>query len=193
MRLWRLRRPLLIVRQLLLRRRLEDAALVTSYSGPALIVDAVAFTSDDTDIVVADWRDYDLLAVTFLDSSGNAETYQCLVAVDSLDVNGKAQIAVEQNAQIEITATDDSDSLNFNFAGAVTGYPSTSDTISIWGLRVGVGAGGSGGGGGGGIDSVFIGCDINWTRNIGRPIVCSQSILPLRKRPSWRELKLEPM
>ena len=119
-----------------------DAGLVTSYSGPALIVDAVAFTSDDTDIAVADWRDYDLLGVTFLDSSANAETYQCLVSVDSLDANGKAQMAVEQNAQIEITATDDSDSLNFNFAGAVTGFPSTGDTISIWGMRVGVGAGG---------------------------------------------------
>ena len=110
------------------------AALVDSYNGPVLITDAVAFTSDDTDIVAANWRDYDLLGVTFLDSSGNAETYQCLVLVDSLDVNGKAQIPVEQNAQVEITATDDSDSLNFNFAGAATGFPSTGDTISIWGV-----------------------------------------------------------
>ena len=125
-----------------------SVALLESYSGPVLIVDADPFTSDDTDIVVLNWRDYDELAVTFLDSSGNAETYQCFVFVDSLEANGKAQIAVEQNAQIEITATDASDSLNFNFAGAVSGYPSTSDTISIWGLRVGVGAGGGGGGGG---------------------------------------------
>ena len=115
-----------------------SVALLESYSGPVKIVDAEPFTSDDTDIDVPNWRDYDLLAITFLDSSGNAETYQCLVFVDSLDEDGKAQIAVEQNAQIEITATDASDSLNFNFAGAVTGFPSTSDTISIWGLRVGV-------------------------------------------------------
>ena len=104
-----------------------------------MIVDAEAFTSDDTDIVVPDWRNYDILGVLFLDSSGNAETYQFLILVDLLESAGKVQIPIEQNAQIEVTLTAASDSLNFNIAGAASGFPSTSDTISVWGLRVGVG------------------------------------------------------
>ena len=91
-----------------------DAALVESYSGPAAIVEDLSFTSWDTDVTVASWRDYDLLAVTLLDSSTTAHTYQFLIMVDALDTTGKAQIAIEQNAEVEIIATDGSDVLNFD-------------------------------------------------------------------------------
>ena len=129
-----------------------------SGSDPVLIIDGMAFESWDTDIAVADWRDYELLEVLLLDSSSTAHSYQFLVGVDALDAANKGQISVEQNAEIEIIATAGSDSLNFNIgAGGVSSFPSTGDTISIWGLSAGGGGGGGGGGGTGDITAVSTG------------------------------------
>ena len=97
------------------------------------------FSAWDTDVEVENWRQYDLLGVELVDSSASAHRYQLLLQPHVLSFSGKAQIAVEQNAEIEITATDDSDVLNFNIgAGSVTGFPSAGDSINILGYRVGV-------------------------------------------------------
>ena len=126
-----------------------DAALVDSYTGPVKIVDAEAFTSFPGDVDVPNWRDYDQLAILLLDSASPGHSYQVFVLTVALDETGVAQVPAEQNFELEVTATDGNDSLSFDSgAGGASGFPSTGDTITIWGLRVGVQGGGGGGGGG---------------------------------------------
>ena len=131
-----------------------SAALVTSYSGPAAILDDVAFESNNADFTVTGWREYDFLQVVLRDSDATTQFTRPASLIDTvtLDSIGEARAAVNNNDEIRLSRTAGSDVLSLNINGW-SGHPTTGDVVTFLGVRSGV-QGGGGGGGGGGLDAV---------------------------------------
>ena len=125
------------------------ADLVTSYTGPVQIVDpAVSYEASPTDVTVTNWRDYDELVLVFQDSAGTVGHLSAPVLTEVLDEIGQTESGQQQNDRLTLSRTAASDVLSVGLVGW-SGHPTTGDTVTVWGLRVGVTAGGGGGGGGG--------------------------------------------
>ena len=140
-----------------------SAALVGSYSGPVAILDAVAFESNNIDLTVGGWRDYDFLQ--FVPRDGDAGTQFSRPAPSiptaDLDTVGESRVPINNNDELRVERTAASDVLSINITGW-TGHPATGDVITVYGIRSGVEAGG-GGGGGGGLTSAQVQALINAT------------------------------
>ena len=122
-----------------------QAGLLTSYTGPARILDPVAYESTPTDITVPSWRAYDELIFVFQDSGGTVGHLSAPVLVDVLDTLGQTESGQQQNDRLTLIRTDGSDVLSVGLTGW-SGHPAAGDTIAVWALRSGVTAGGPGGG-----------------------------------------------
>ena len=125
-----------------------SAALVTSYSGPVAILDAVAFESNNIDLTVGGWRDYDFLQFVPRDSDATTQFSRpaTLVPTADLDTVGESRVPINNNDELRVERTATSDVLSLNITGW-SGHPATGDVITIYGIRSGVEAGGGGGGG----------------------------------------------
>lgn len=103
---------------------------------PVKIVDSIEFEAWDTDVVVGGWRDYNFLIFHLEDNGTDNLTYDSTVFVPSLDEEGSVGHAVETNAQLTVTPTADSDSLNLDQAGGtVSSFPDAGDTLTVWGVK----------------------------------------------------------
>ena len=164
-----------------------SAALVTSYSGPVAILDAAAFESNNLDLTVLGWRDYDFLQFVPRDSDAATQFSRpaALVPTADLDTVGESRVPINNNDELRVEATTGSDVLQLNITGW-SGHPATGDVITIYGIRSGVeGAGGGGGGGGsddGVVESITFAADgtVTITRSEGADITADVStVLPL--------------
>ena len=124
-----------------------DAALVESYSGPAAILDDVAFESNNADFTVTGWREYDFLQVVLRDSDATTQFTRPASLIDTvtLDSIGEARAAVNNNDEVRLLRTAGSDVLSLNINGW-SGHPTTGDVVTFLGIRAGVQGGGGGGG-----------------------------------------------
>ena len=124
-----------------------DAALVDSYDGPAAILDAVAFESNNLDVTVPSWRDYDFLLFIARDSDATTQFDRpaSLVPTVTLDSVGESRVAINNNDELRVESTAGSDVLQVNITGW-SGHPTTGDVLTVLGIRSGVEAGGGGGG-----------------------------------------------
>ena len=126
-----------------------SAALVTSYSGAVAILDAVAFESNNIDLTVVGWRNYDFLQ--FVPRDGDATTQfsrpSTLMPTADLDTVGASRVPINNNDELRVARTAASDVISINITGW-TGHPAAGDVITIYGIRSGVEGGRPGNGGG---------------------------------------------
>ena len=127
--------------------------MVDSYDGAVAILDAVPFESNNSDLTVLGWREYDFLQFVPRDSDATTQFSRpaALIPTTDLDTVGGSRVPINNNDELHVDRTATSDVISINITGW-SGHPTTGDVITVYGIRSGVEAGG-GGGGGGGLDT----------------------------------------
>ena len=120
-----------------------DAALVTSYSGAVPILENAAFESNNLDVTVPNWRDYDFIQVVARDSNATTQIDRPapLIPTAGLDTYGESRVPFNNNDELRLESTAGSDVIAVNITGW-SGHPTTGDVITFYGIRSGVEAGG---------------------------------------------------
>ena len=127
-----------------------DAALVDSYDGAVPILENAALESNNLDVTVPSWRDYDFIQVVVRDSNATEQIDRPAPQIPTagLDTYGESRVPFNNNDELRLESTAGSDVIQVNITGW-SGHPATGDVITFYGIRSGVEAGGGGGGGGG--------------------------------------------
>ena len=91
-------------------------------------------TDNSASLLSVNWREYEMLVGVFKRTQDSVD-YPFTFLTHTLEHEAEIEVPLEQNARIQVFRVANSDTLTFGNLSGITGSPTASDTIEVWGYN----------------------------------------------------------